>query len=284
MISARAQGILFELIYQGRSLSSEYLSQHFKEGRDAIRTALSELCEAAYITRTRENINGKIMSITRVTAAGYQHLLGPDYQAIVEILRRRISRQQIQPSEQLAYTLYNLNLVNQTSGDPTKETEVPYEFFERTSSDDELINAKIKKEAARKEARQQAKQDKRTSPKTIRRHQVPKENWSSVDTGFEFAYRLEKHWNIDPFTLRTSILVPAIAKMRARLDTDGEIECKMMDYFFSKLEMEKFKDGEMLARMFIKQADELYENATASLAVVSEEEKVLTDKSWDWMK
>jgi hypothetical protein len=115
---------------------------------------------------------------------------------------------------------------------------------------------------------------------------LPKESWSATDSGMEFKERLEQHWNISPFAMMASHLVPSISKFRNRLDTDGEVECKMMDYFFSRIQMDKYNDPNKLVDMFVKQADELYHMAKASLVSVEvkEAQQVLADKSWDWME
>ncbi len=163
--------------------------------------------------------------------------------------------------------------------------EMPYEFFDKTSSDDDMIKQRQKAMQYKKDQYQAAKRE-RNAKQIVKRDSIDQELWTSSDVGYEFSDRLMDKWNIKPWSVTKSRFIPALAEMRKRLDTNGRIEIIMMDLFFEAIDFQKYDDGEVLWKMFIKRAPELVAKAKHMVATPEQLEiaQVAADKSWDWME
>ena len=71
MISTRAFAIYLYLLHVEPTISARALSRDFKEGRDAIATALKELRRMGLLETKKVNIQGRIMTISKVVEAYY---------------------------------------------------------------------------------------------------------------------------------------------------------------------------------------------------------------------
>lgn len=71
MISTRAFALYLYLLFADPEISARRLSKVFKEGRDAMATALKELREAGLLETKKVHVNGRIMTIS--------HVVEPDY-------------------------------------------------------------------------------------------------------------------------------------------------------------------------------------------------------------
>ena len=71
MISTRAFAIYLYLLHVEPTISARALSKDFKEGRDAIAAALRELRRIGLLETKKVNIQGRIMTISKVVEAYY---------------------------------------------------------------------------------------------------------------------------------------------------------------------------------------------------------------------
>ena len=286
-LSARAFGILCYLVQTGCPTSAKHLQTVFKEGRDAIRVALKELHSLGLLERRNTLIGSNFCQETVLTDEAYALFSDAGFQAPA----MRVFRPLFQPSEQNNHIPNNL-----ISKEYTREAreeyvtmyigeEMPYEFFDKTSSDDDMIKQRQKAMQYKKDQYQAAKRE-RNAKQIVKRDSIDQELWTSSDVGYEFSDRLMDKWNIKPWSVTKSRFIPALAEMRKRLDTNGRIEIIMMDLFFEAIDFQKYDDGEVLWKMFIKRAPELVAKAKHMVATPEQLEiaQVAADKSWDWME
>jgi hypothetical protein len=164
-----------------------------------------------------------------------------------------------------------------------QETEVPYEFFQSNVTDDDFSERENSlKKAKERYATQNVEKQKKG---IIHRDNMPKHLWTCSDVAYEFAYRVEFHWNIPPWSVKATDFTKAIGGMRKRLDTNGEIEYEMINLFCDAIEWEKYNSGEHLWKLFIKRADEFATKARATLRSDDELEEAVTQakKSQEWL-
>jgi DNA-binding Lrp family transcriptional regulator len=290
MISARALGILYYLVVTGVTPTIKHLETVFTEGREAIRRALKELEEAGFLIRVRSKVNQRMITESKVSDLGYEYL----YDAGFWNRPSRVSGTLSKHIKQNNYILLNsLNHQEYTDGvrdNLEEDTYVGYEFYEKTSSED--LDALMEKRKAKEQEKldrqfnKEKEQAKKRDTMLVHRSNVPKHLWTSSDIGYEFSDRLLDIWNIKPWVIVKTRFLPALADMRARLQTDGEVEFEMLDLFFKSVDFQKYDDPHLLWKMFIKRAPELA--VLAKRANVSEdkmaEAQVAADKSWDWME
>ena len=290
MMSLRALGALGALIRYPTLTSAEKLSEAFLEGEKAIRTALKELEVAGFIRRGNYRVNGRIMSFTEVTDEGQEayreSLPSAGFDRAVtggeRLLAQQYSSYYCNPSTVIG----NKRFPDGVRGEAkVMEIQVaPYEFFDKTSSDDDVITDRLRQQRDRKAAYEAAKADAQAKKRT--RHDLPKVAWSCKDIGMEFADRVSLIWHIKPWSLTQSRFVPALGSMRKRLDTDGEIEFLMLDLFFKSVEHDKYDSADALWKLFVTRGPELVQVARGMLSSEQDlvEAKQQADKSWDWME
>lgn len=295
MISARAVGLLWDCVYLGTNPTAEALQARFKEGREAIRTALNELVFEGLLERRAERAGSRIMTTCFVTEKGRNYFTsydswGPETEDR-HAESKPISGALIQQNE-LTYTKYIASLTSkEITREPREEFTtmnvsdiMGYDFFEPTASDDEAmeerIKARAKHEAEKKEAHQQ-----KTRKKMGGRYDIPVSNWAPAEIGHEFAYRIENQWRIPPWSVATSRFIPALATMRKSHDTNGEIEFKMLDLFFASIDFEKYDSAEHLWKLFISRAPALVSQARGMVRTVEQVEEAQSQaaKSQEWL-
>lgn len=295
MISARAVGLLWSCVYLGTNPTAEALQARFKEGREAIRTALNELVFEGLLERRAERVGSRIMTTCFVTEKGQNYFSGYDSWAPETKDRHAESKPipgaLIQQNE-LTYTKYIASLTSkEITREPREEFTtmnasdiMGYDFFEPTSSDDEAtlerLKARAKHEADKKEAHQQ-----KTRKRMGGRYDIPVASWAPAEVGHEFAYRIENQWNIPPWSVATSRFIPALATMRKSHDTNGEIEFKMLDLFFASIDFDKYNSAEHLWKLFISRAPALVSQARGMVRTVEqvEEAQSQASKSQEWL-
>lgn len=278
MISFRALGVLAYISATNCPINVEQLKLGGTEGRDALYTALRELENSGLIHRQRMKFGKQFIYTAFVTKTGFQYLHD-----------LRISSEYIQPYKQINHNLLIADISTKYTnevreGYQTVNIEVenmPYEFFGKTSSDDDSVAERVKAQAEKKKAYEQAKQEKHAR-KIVKREDLPKSAWSSLDVGYEFADRLHQKWNIKPWSLRQSRFVPALGELRKRLNTNGEIEFIMLNLFFDSIDFEKYDDAEVLWKMFISRAPSLVEQARKAVSTPEDIEQAQIDSANSW--
>lgn len=272
MISLRALGLLRELAELDSVPPAEVLATQFKEGRDAIRTALKELNKNGYIRTYRAKAGSRYMTTTRVTSAGFQRLES-----------RLLTPQSQQNSNMSHIPIHTETVTNSSTGSMREDEDMGYEFFGKTSSmDTEERYAEAHKAREKAKARFQSEKASAMADKKQRREERPKETWSCLDVAYEFADKTQDHWHIPPWSVNKSRFVQALGNMRKLHNTDGAIECEAIDWFFKSISIDKYNSGEHLWKMFIKQfpglVDEI-KNMVRADEEVSEESLLRTAKA-----
>ena len=254
MITARALGVYVYLQATGAHISAESLSSIFPEGRKAMLTALRELREAGLVVTSRQLVNGKFVTQSYLNGSPEKELLLQLNSYL--ILDTNSINKQIKSTEQVRedYT----KVVDIKIGASIMDDDVFPDY-------DNLEEYRAKM-MAKKKADYEAAKTKQREEKYVTRINRPKSAWSPSDSAFEFGYRVGQLWHIPEWRVGNSRFAFALAEFRKKYDTDGELECILMDMFFDTVKHEKsINDGEMLWKMFIKRAPGMVEQARASM-------------------
>jgi hypothetical protein len=279
VITARAIGVLEELVISSSVGGAKALSHILGEGRDAIQSAINELRDLGYLETVKNRLaNGAVVSTIQVTEAGYQFL---------------VSRSHILLSQLNSYLILDTNSINkqiksteQVREDYTKVVDIK---IGASIMDDDVfpdydnLEEYRAKMMAKKKAEYTAAKEAQKAQQYVTRINRPKSAWSPSDSAFEFGYRVGQLWHIPEWRVGNSRFAFALAEFRKKYDTDGELECALMDLFFESVKHEtSIKDGEVLWRMFIKRAPSMVEQARASLYSVDvmETQKEVEDMYW----
>ena len=182
---------------------------------------------------------------------------------------------------QLVSSIYNSNTAS-TSNKATnkfldevegKEKQVGYDFFEKTSSEDNEILVERAKHLVQKKAEYaEIREAKAQQRKDLHRSKVAPANWTCKDVAYEFGDRMADLWSIKPFSVTQSRFVQALSVFRKQHDTNGEVELKLIELFFSTLKAEKYTDGNHLWRAFLYKAPSLLMQARESIITVEQME------------
>jgi hypothetical protein len=151
---------------------------------------------------------------------------------------------------------------------------VGYDFFEKTSSTDnsDILAARAKHVAEKKAEYAEVKETKAQRQKDLHRSKIASTEWTCKDIAYEFGDRMADLWSIKPFSITQSRFVQALAVFRKQNDTNGEVELKIIELFFSTLKAEKYTDGNHLWRAFLYKAPSLLMQARESIITVEQME------------
>ena len=271
MITARALGVYVYLQATGAHISAESLSSVFPEGRKAMLTALKELREAGLIITSRQVVNGKFVTQSYLNGSPEKELL-LQLNSYLILDTNSISKQ-IKSTEQVRedYT----HVVDIKLGASIMDDDVFPDY-------DNLEEYRAKMMAKKKEEYNAAKAKQRED-KYVTRLNRSKAAWSPSDSAFEFGYRVNQLWHVPEWRVGTSRFAFALAEFRKKYDTDGELECILMDMFFDTIRHEtSINDGEMIWKMFIKRAPGLVEQARASMFSTEELATQRVAQYQDW--
>ena len=272
-LSLRAWGALVYLVNSDATISAEELARRFKEGRKAILPALRELRDAGYIMTRKERLGSKWVTVSYVTEKGFREsLLGSPQTAL--LLQQNSYITQYANSSKKYYE--STNFIREEG------FKVGYDFFDKTSSeDDEVRQARAKAQSeknAEYEALKTADQQKRF---TERKNRAPKD-WTVTDVSFEFANRLHSLWHIKPWKVTRTRFTQALGQNRKKFETDGAIELEMLNLFFASMDFSKYSDADALWKIFISRYSELASQAKVRLTTPEEiaTAKVQAKDSW----
>lgn len=117
--------------------------------------------------------------------------------------------------------------------------------------DMEEYRQKKQKRKVKEKAEYHEKQDAKRMKK---RDDSKREEWTATDSGFEFAERMHSLWHVAPWKVTQSRFIYALDTKRSEYNTNGVVECQMMDIYFGKLKHNtKINDPEFIWKMFIKE-------------------------------
>ena len=276
MISFRALGVLTYLLTTGESATYRHLAKVTQEGADAIKTALKELENEGYIQRKSYKLGSRFVTESVLTEEAQQFFAS-----------ERVSRSLLQLAGLTSTSYLTTNLLTISTGEAREEYQtvevenMPYDFFGKTSSDDEAVEERRKAQEQKKLEYAEAKSATQAKRSMIRQNLKPKD-WTSLDLGHEFAHRVHQMWHIQPWSLTQSRFVPALADMRKRLDTDGEVEVLMLDIFFQSINTEKYDSADVLWKMFITRAPQLAPQAKRLLEAPERFEQAVEEAVDSW--
>lgn len=275
MISAKALGVLFTAASGMVPITAHDMAKHFKSGRESMRTALVELRDAGLIDTTTTNIDGRFVTYTVVTESGYKRL----ETELLSTLAMQNSNNSVIANSLICKPGTPTESVEEFKTVEIEVDSMGYEFFEKTSSmdKDEELKERKKAQAKKKADYQQEKEAKRKA--RLSRHEVPQNEWTPTDIGYEFADRIFKVWHIKPWSVTNSRFIPAIGEMRKKHDTDGVIEVRAMDLFFESISFEKYDDAEQLWRLFIYRFPSYLLQAKSSIMPDEESEEEIRLKN-----
>jgi len=313
MISARALGALYACVLSDVNPTSKGLKDHFKSGgRHVWDSVTDELVQAGFLFRKTYSIGNRLQTECRITDLGREYIMTPVVSKIQASESATWSDNQTPWSEFVGVgksdslfrqsqldSYKNLNKLESKiwSKDDKEEyqtlpfqveqvsegTDVPYDFFDSNPTSEYVADRAEDLKKAKERFKQQKKEI--TTRRITDRSKVATSLWTCSDIAYEFSYRLEFYWNIPPWAIKSTNFIQAIGGMRNRLDTNGEIECAMLDLFFDSVDFEKYTSADPVWRLFLFRADELANKARGMVRSEIEAEAADTQaqKSQEWL-
>jgi hypothetical protein len=250
------------------------------EGRKVFLPVLRELRKVGLIVTTREVVNGKYVTKSYLNGSPKRELL----------------LQLCQHNSQLANTLYSL-ITNCISSFANSRTEVREKeetrvigldmtgwggvFKDGSSMDKDEAILESTKASKRKQEEFETNKANVVKKNNLYRSNIPVANWLPKHVCQEFSNRI---WtmHIKPWNVNASKFVQAMGNTRRKYGTNGEVELKVMDAFFVRIDLGKYSDPEHLWRLFLKMFPQLLHDAKMliELPKVNEEDSEVEDKFW----
>lgn len=268
-MKARDIAVLEEIALTPAHGAARGISKKLEEGRDAIQTSINNLRKAGYLeTITILMKNGRMVKDIRITVAGNQFLETRTYTLL---------------SKLNSNLLLNVNsyLYLPNSETDSRKGKPEMEYYE---SPEEENLARQKHEAAKAQEKVEA-YNRRKEKRMARRDPRNSDTWSVTDSSFEFANQMHNIFHIAPFKLTESKLRFALAKKRQAHGTNGTLEMKMMEIFFSKIVHDKtITDPNKVWALFIYQFASLLEQAKQSIVTPEDIETAKIEARKGWAK
>lgn len=292
-ISAKAYGFLVAIYQHGLNISAESMMVHFKIGRRSALSGLKELRINGYIETTTQRVDNRLMKSSKITKKAEKFLFGvprfvKSHNVTIDASNRLIKQN----------SKYSTVISNKHSLAAPKEEFTTIEIevndmawgglFDPTSDPTAELKEELAKDKKAKKAESKAASDKRKSEQTKVRRELQGErktfrernlieDWRVVDVCYEFADRIDQHFHIEPWKVNQSQFSGALAGLRSRLGTNGELEVAVMDIFFHQINIKDYKDAEVLWRLFISRFASLI--GEVKMGQVSEETQKVAEES-----
>ena len=268
-MKARDIAVLEEIALTPSHGAARGISEKLDEGRDAIQTSINNLRKAGYLeTVTVPMKNGRVVKDIKITVAGNQFLETRTYTILNKL-----------NSNLLLNTNSYLYLPNSEKNSRKGETQMEY-----YDSPEEEELARQKHQAQKAQENVEA-YNRRKEKRMERRDPRNSDKWSVTDSSFEFANRMHNIFHIAPFKLTESKLRFALAKKRETYGTNGTLEMKMMEIFFSKIAHDKtITDPNKVWALFIYQFASLLEQAKQSIVTPEDIETAKIESRKGWAK
>ena len=252
VLSLRARAVLQYFINSDKAISADRLAGEVTEGRKAIQTALRELRDAGLILTRKERVNNHVVTVSYVTEQGFVEAHSWGSQTVLQI------QHSVQNSNIGLYAYSALNINKTTRGElGEEESNMGYEFFSSSSSDDsDLQDAKRKASARRQAEYEEAKQKAHDKAAKERLARTPAD-WTLNQLVNYFTQRINETWGLKPWSLSGSKFLYALGKSRKQHSTNAEIEKVMMDIFFDTLKTNAQTDSSLLWKLFLSRFSDL---------------------------
>ena len=273
-------GVYLYLVQSGDTISADRLAVVFNEGRKVFLPVLLELRKLGLIVTTREVVNGKYVTKSYLNGSPKRELL----------------LQLCQHNSQLANTLYSL-ITNCIYSFANSRTEVREKeetrvigldmtgwggvFEDSSSMDKDEALLESTKASKRKQEEFETNKANVVKKNNLYRSNIPVVDWLPKHVCQEFSNRI---WtmHIKPWNVNASEFVKAMGSTRRKYGTNGEVEMKVMDAFFVRIDLGKYSDPEHLWRLFLKMFPQLLHDAKMliELPKVNKENSEVEDKFW----
>lgn len=248
MISARAVGVYTYLYLSGSKISASALSEVFKEGREAIQSALKELREAGLIETKKERIGGRVMTLSRLT---HPDFWTPETRSLFLMVQRN--------KELLRNSNFFISNAFYPAEPGEEEKFIKVNLEGGTMSDfpaaydpDDIDEARRKFDKAKFEAKQEHRANQ--YERGLKKRSSDPSKWSVQDSVYEFANRMLSLMYIKPWQIGSSRFKIALSNARSTYGTSGYDENMMFDRFFKQISQDKkINNPEIIWKMFIKQ-------------------------------
>ncbi len=261
-ISAKSIGLLFFIISSDSSISAEALATTLLEGESAIATGLKELRNLGFLElENKRTKDGTFTKQTKVTPSGYEFIA----QAIAQISPYNSHFAQLFYNPAIPSGSSVGKFIPRSNEEPRNiishegylaPTRAENELRNQEESEEEQRLALNKLEKDREEWVAKKKRVQRAQFKA-RSEKPDKATWTPTDISFEFADRIQNYWNIEPWRVTKTRFRMILADMRKRHNTNGLIECAMMDVFFEQEDVSKFQDANFVMMRFFYRFGEL---------------------------
>lgn len=295
-LSPKAYGFLLAIHQHNLNISAESMMFRFDVGRRAALSGLKELRDKGYIRTGPQRIGNKIMTVSVLTEKANRAFFGSVGAQVVEShnVTPVTSNEHISRITNSTVISKNPSLTKSRDGYEVMNVEVSEMswggIFESLSGpDDELTSALQKardqRKAENKEASEERKKKYKESKTALNygrqqgRAGTPKDEWSVRDVCYEFASRLLDHFHIAPWEVTQSQFSGALAGARTRLSTNGEIEVRAMEIFFSQINIREYKDAEILWKLYVSRLPGLV--GQAKMTMPTEKAKETAKKARD---
>ena len=299
-LSPKALGLLMHIHSFGALRGAEGLSEAFETGIKGIYTGLQELRSNGLIDLNKgRGQTGQYWSEVLITEAGVKYA-----SRYAKKADGRTSKKADGPSPKIGNSIsqnsYSANTPyskransilkeGRTESDEREEFEkVPLKIGDQmlgsTPLDPDDADAEKKKWEEKKRAKRRENKESRRVDKIKHIASRPFEDWTPTQLAEYFADQMKQmNWRIPEWTSR-SAFKGAIETLRMNHHTDGAIEKKLIDRFFSTIRHDKGLDNpDLIWRMFIKRAPQMLNDTKASLRtdddVVALREQAA--KSWE---
>jgi hypothetical protein len=265
VITARTLGIYYYLATTGAPATSEALSRVFGGDRKTYLKDLRSLKEAGLLDTRREVVNGKLITVTRLSDQSPKNGL-------------QILLSQLNSNKSLIAYSFN----SKPNGERSSREGDRMEYFE---DEDERLEAQRKWREKQHKEKLEA-HERRRQTQMARRNPANAHAWTTTDSSFEFAEQMHTIWHIQPWKVTRSRFRFALAEKRKEYNTDGSIERVMMSLFFDSIRHDtKLSDPELVWKRFIMNFENLLTEARRTMVTPEDiaEERELYSKTRDWL-
>ena len=296
-LSPRAEAALLRCVYLGTKPTVEALREAYKgTGRDMWLTTLKELKAAGFVAEKTYRVGQRFETVVWVTEAGTDYLKGSGFPTLQPYSVEVGFSDPLFSKDKLhsPYSKASLTSKEYTRENPRDEyfKKINLEvddmsswggMFESTASD-ERLEERARAQREKKAEYQEAKAEKH-GKKIIRRQDVDPKVWTSSDVAYEFSHRISMTWGLKEWSPNFKRMTGSFHTLRMKHETDGEIELRMLNLFFSAIDFEKYNDPDMLWKIFSNRWVEFANQARGMVRTDEEVDlaKSQAKKSQEWL-